>query len=342
MPESHSSQTHRLLVVGVGSIGERHLRCFHRTERCQLTFCEPNSQLRQTIAERYPFARAEPSLEAAMEGGGLDAAIIAAPSQLHLPIANQLAQAGVHLLIEKPLSTTWDGVSELRDQAQQKSLVVMIAYVHRSHPAVRAVKQVLDEGRFGRPVQLVAVVGQNFPTYRPAYREIYYTRHETGGGAIQDSMTHIYNMGEWLVGPIERIVTDASHQILEGVTVEDTAHSLTRQGNVLGSYALNQYQAPNELMVTVVCERGTVRIDYGKLRWSYMEQPDTPWQHHAVQVPERDHLYTTQAHSFLDALEGKSPSPCTLADGMQTLAVNLASMRSATSGCWETVRIPSA
>ena len=69
-----------------------------------------------------------------------------------------------------------------------------------------AMKAALDSGRFGRPVQLVAVCGQHFPTYRPAYREIYYRDRATGGGAIQDAITHVLNLGEWLIGPVDRLL----------------------------------------------------------------------------------------------------------------------------------------
>ena len=56
-----------------------------------------------------------------------------------------------------------------------------------------AMKQEIDACRFGRIVQVIAVSGQHFPFYRPAYRETYYTDHATGGGAIQDALTHTIN-----------------------------------------------------------------------------------------------------------------------------------------------------
>ena len=59
----------------------------------------------------------------------------------------------------------------------------------------------IRSGRFGEPVQIVATCGQHFPHYRPAYRDTYYRDRRTGGGAVQDALTHIINAGEWLVGP---------------------------------------------------------------------------------------------------------------------------------------------
>ena len=172
--------------------------------------------------------------------GARDAAVIATPAQLHIPIARKLAEAGAHLLIEKPLSTSVEGVAELMATVRERKLTAMVAYVYRTHPALTAMKQAIDSGRFGRPLQLTASCGQDFAFYRPAYRQVYYARRATGGGAVQDALTHIFNAGEWLVGPIGRIAADAAHQHLDGVEVEDTVHAIVRHGTVLGNYHLNK------------------------------------------------------------------------------------------------------
>jgi len=325
---------HRVLVIGVGSIGERHLRCFQRTGRCQLGFCEPNESLRSTIAARYGIETPTADLESALSSDQYTAAVIATPAQLHVPIAIRLAEQGIHLLIEKPLSTSLEGVDRLASLVAENSIATSVGYTNRAHPANRAVKQAIGSGRFGRPLQVTAQSRQHFPTFRPAYREIYYTRHETGGGAIQDAMTHMLNLGEWFVGPIDRLVTDAAHQALPDVTVEDTVHTLTRHGKVLGSYAMNQFQAPSEMTISVACEQGTCRIDYAQSRWSWMTESNQAWNHEPVDVPERDILYVEQANIFLDSVEGSTSPLCTLEEGIQTLRVNLASLRSWKQGTW--------
>ena len=112
------------------------------------------------------------------------------------------------------------------------------------------------------------------------------------------------NAGEWLVGPVNRVVVDAAHQVLEGVDVEDTVHLLARHGTVLGSYCLNQYQSPNENTLTVVCERGTIRCELHENRWRWMNKPGDPWHDEPIAPFERDALYIAQAERFLDAARG--------------------------------------
>jgi predicted dehydrogenase len=329
-------QSHRVLIIGAGSIGQRHVRCFQQTGRAQVSLCETNSAVREEVAARYGIGDVFAEFDAALESA-FDAAVICTPAHLHVPMATKLAERGAHLLIEKPLSTNVDGVDRLRETVSQRSIVAALAYVYRAHPVLAAMRRAIVEGRFGRPVQLVVVAGQHFPHYRPAYRDIYYNNRATGGGAIQDALTHVINAAEWLIGPITQLAADAAHQVLEGVEVEDTVGVIARHGPVLASYSLNQHQAPNEVTITVVCERGTARFEMHRCRWRWTTAPDEPWHDEAAEPLERDALFVTQAHAFLDAVEGKHAPLCTLDEGLQTLRVNLAILSAADSRAWQTV-----
>lgn len=317
---------YRVLVVGAGSIGERHVRCFQSTARVDVLLCEALAERREAVAKQYGISETYSNLKDALNAS-FDAAVVATPAHLHVDMAIQLAQKGVHLLIEKPVSTSLDRVDDLQQIVSGKSLTVVVGYVHRMHPMLQAMKEALHSGRFGAPVQIVGFAGQHFPKYRPAYHEVYYADRRVGGGAIQDAITHMLNAGEWLVGPIQHLASDADHQVLPKVTVEDTVHVLTRQGSVMGTYTLNQYQAPNEMSILVVCSEGTVKFERHNLRWGWMVEPDAPWQWETVAELERDVGFVDQAQSFLDMIEGKQTALCTLDEGIQTLRVNLACLK---------------
>ncbi|MGC1275114.1 MAG: Gfo/Idh/MocA family oxidoreductase [Planctomycetaceae bacterium] len=335
MTEAKPNQ-HHVLVVGAGSIGERHLRCFLATGRARVSFVEVRPELRAEIAARYPAATAFPSLDDVLDLA-IECAVVATPAPLHLPQATQLAERGRHLLIEKPLGVGLAGIEELRDAVDRNRVTVGVGYVYRAHPVLAEMRSVLASGRFGRPVELVAVCGQHFPFYRPAYRQTYYASRASGGGAVQDAITHVLNAGQWLVGPMNRVVADVAHQVLEGVDVEDTVHVLARHGDVLATYALNQHQAPNEVTITVVCEHGTARFESHNCRWRSMTEPGGEWADHGGPVLERDELFIRQAAAFLDAVEGKSPLLCTLDEAVHTLHINLAVLASAETGVWQPI-----
>ena len=328
---------HRVLIIGVGSIGERHLRCFDNTGRTEMAFCEINETLRTTIAERYGITRVYPDLDTAIQDHH-DAAVVSAPAHLHIRLATQVVDAGMHVLSEKPLSTSMDGVDDLVRAVNNKGLTAAVGYNWRCMPPLADARQAIASGRFGAPIQLTLVSGNAFYHHRPAYREIYFASRDTGGGAIQDAMTHMINAGEWLVGPIDQLAADASHQWLDGVDVEDTVHVMTRQGKVMGSYTMNLYQATNETTFIVNCEKATVFIECHLSRWRWANEPDQPTQDVEYEPLERDELYMTQANAFLDSIEGKGKVRCTLEEGVQTLRVNLATLKAADEHTWQAVR----
>lgn len=321
----------QILIVGCGSIGERHLRCFQRTGRAAVTACDTNAALVEKMRQQYGVAGFT-DLEAALAHQPFAAAVICTPAHTHIDIALRLLRGGMGLLIEKPLSTGLDRTQALADEAATSGRFVAVAYVYHSMPWLQAAREYLRAGSLGRPLQVAVTAGQHFPTYRPAYREIYYARHETGGGAIQDALTHLVNAVEWLVGPTTRLHCEAAHQALEGVTVEDTVCVTARNGDVLVSYALNQFQAANETVIAIHGEQGSLKIEAHAQRWAVWPRGASAWELHAGPAMERDDLFVAQANAFLDGLSGQPASLCTLAEGIQTLRFNLAALESARSG----------
>ncbi|MHB8903474.1 MAG: hypothetical protein ACYC6Y_32315, partial [Thermoguttaceae bacterium] len=140
--------------------------------------------------------------------------------------------------------------------------------------------------------------------------------------------------------PMDRLVADAAHQVLEGVEVEDTVHVLARHGNLMASYSLNQHQAPGEITITVICEEGTCRCEMYRHRWAWMIQPDSAWEEERFHVAGRDVLFVTQANAFLDFLEGKGEPTCTLQEAAHTLRTNLAALASVDEGVWKRIDGP--
>ncbi|REJ90801.1 MAG: gfo/Idh/MocA family oxidoreductase [Planctomycetota bacterium] len=333
-----SESNHRVLVVGGGSIGERHVRCFQKTGRAELMLCEIDAATRGRVGETYGLSFTSDDLTAALAERP-DLVVVCTPAHLHISQGRQVAEAGAHLLLEKPLSVSEEGVAELISLIADRELYAGVAYVYRAHPVLGEIRETVRSNRFGRPLQVSVQSGQHFPHYRPAYRETYYTRHETGGGAIQDALTHLVNAVEWIVGRTTAVAADAAHLLLDGVDVEDTVNALARNGDVMTSYSMNQHQAANETRISVVCENGTLLYEGHRHRWAIATEPGEEWREQSRFEFERDDLFVIQANQTLDAIEGKMKAACTLDEARQTLRVNRALLTAARDRCW--VEIPS-
>ena len=315
-----------VLVVGGGSIGERHLRCF-RQLGCTVALCDTSPAIRQQLTERYHLVRTFDSVAAAAAETWYGV-VICTPANLHVEHALQLAPATSALLIEKPLATSLEDAERLRQLSADK--VIQVAYVLRHHPATQHVRQLLEEGVIGPLREITVVAGQHFPTFRPAYRDIYYARRESGGGAVQDAATHLFDIVQHLAGPLDWLFCDYAHQELPGVEVEDTVHLIGRASReqVMVSLALNQFMAPNETHVKLNGSRGSLAIRFHEHRAGMFLHGDNEWTWTEPLVEERDDLFRAQAEAFLAAAVGQTPPLCTLDDGLQALAVNVAALRS--------------
>lgn len=332
-PKPISTDLPRILIIGVGSIGERHLRCFQSTGDCVVAFCETNPELRAAIADRYGCVGFD-GFDAALASGTFSGAVICTPAPSHIPIAARCVEAGFHVLIEKPLSTGLDGVDALLLSAEQANIHVRVAYIHRFLAPVQRAKELLLAGHCGSVRHVTVSSGQHFPTFRPAYRSIYYAKRESGGGAIQDALTHQIHAVEWLIGPARRVICHAAHQVLADVEVEDTVNlSLQLEDGALASLALNQFQAVNETVFSFHGTEGSLRVEMPANRVGLAGYGSDGWEWEQLPASDRDGPFTAQARDFLRLLNGGGSSASSLAEAKQTLMVNLAALRSAEEGC---------
>ncbi|HRE83851.1 MAG TPA: Gfo/Idh/MocA family oxidoreductase [Opitutaceae bacterium] len=326
---------HAVLIIGCGSIGERHLRCFQSTGRARLTACDTSPVLLENMAKTYG-VETRSDWKKALTSETFDAVVICTPAQFHIPMAIEALASGSHVLIEKPLSVSLEDVDSLlatRDRMQKKAAV---AYILHSYPIMNQVRDFLRQGELGPVLQVTTMAGQHFPTCRPAhavhYAKTYYRDRKMGGGAIQDALTHTANWIESVVGPTDSVLCDCDHQALPEVSAEDTVHISTRNGQTMVSYSLNQFQAPNESVIQFNTAQGSLRVESHLKRWGTYRLGDSSWQWREVAPLERDTPFVIQANAFLDMIEGKSNSLCSVEAAARTLRFNLASLASAELG----------
>jgi predicted dehydrogenase len=319
-----------VLVIGCGSIGERHLRCFQRTGRCRVTACDTSAPLLDRIARTYDVPTTADA-DAALSAGDFDAVVICTPAPLHIPQAIRALDAGRHVLIEKPLSHSLAGLDDLFATRERSGRQVAVAYVYHVMPFLNGAREFIARREFGPVLHVTATSGQPFHLLRPAYAQIYYRSHATGGGGIQDALTHVANWVESVVGPTESLLADCAHLGLPGVEVEDTVHVSARNGGVLVNYTLNQFQHPNEITLQFNSTGGSVKIEFHRQRWGTFAAGATDWTWHEAPVPERDTHFVAQANAFLDQIDGRPARLCTLEAAAQTLRFNLAALAAAAS-----------
>lgn len=326
---------HSVLIIGCGSIGERHLRCFQRTGRAQVTVCESNAEIGTMISDTYKVPVIT-GWQEAIVSGQYDSVVICTPAHLHIPMAIEALRYKRHVLIEKPLSQSLGGVDTLLRIHELSGCQAAVAYVFHVFPFLNQAREFIQSGALGSVRHVTLISGQPFHRLRPAhavhYSKTYYRDRKLGGGAIQDALTHTVNWVESVIGATDSVLCDCAHQVLPGVTVEDTVNISAIHGDILVSYALNQFQAPNESSLQFNTATGSLKIEFHRQRWGVFRESDTDWTWHEAPVAERDSHFITQANYFLDQIEGQPARLCTLTAAAQTLRFNLAALASAECG----------
>ena len=133
---------YEILVVGGGSIGERHIQCILSTERAQVSLCQRNADSLATLAGKYDLKETFGDFEG-MDLAKFDGVVICTPANLHVKMARRVIAAGVNLFCEKPLTVRDEGVTQLLAEIQRAGVVAGVAYAWRYAPWAEQMQQQL-------------------------------------------------------------------------------------------------------------------------------------------------------------------------------------------------------
>lgn len=312
----------RILVVGLGSIGKRHARVIKQLR--------PDCEIIALRRSGYPETN-EPDIDHCVTS--LDdalrlkprLAVITNPASHHIAAALPLAEAGVHLLVEKPIAHMADGVPELIATCRRNGVTLMTAYNLRFLPSLQRFRQLIHERRVGHVLSVRAEVGQFLPSWRPGsdYRSNVSAQAALGGGALLE-LSHEIDFLRWVFGEIDWVNAALLRQSALEIDVEDTVHL------ILGFHGLTNREPLVASLDIDFVRHDTVRNcvaigEEGSLRWNGLEgkvelyEPGSKaWQVLEECPTQRDDSYLAEWRHFLECVEsGVSP----LVSGEDGLAV---------------------
>jgi predicted dehydrogenase len=327
----------RALVVGGGSIGTRHLRNLNKLGVADLGLVETDAARRTEIAGELSV-----KMFSGLENG-LDWApnfvVVATPTHLHAEQTLEIVGAGLPVFVEKPLSHTVAGLSEIVDLVQKKKLVSLVGCNMRFHPGPAMVKQLLGEGRIGKVLFARIQVGSYLPDWRPNadYRQNYAARVETGGGCILDCI-HEIDLARWYLGEVQSVFCHAAHLSSLEIETEDVAILVCRHAHgALSEIHLDYVQRSYERGCQIVGELGSIFWDFNSKavrwydsaskEWTTYSQPET-WDINQMYVDEMKH--------FIECVEHQQSTTLPIPEAARLMQVVFAAKASAQQ---KTVRV---
>jgi predicted dehydrogenase len=276
-------------------------------------------------------------LEAALENKPV-CAIVANPASMHEETGLALAKAGVHLLVEKPLTDSMKGVDRLISVCETNNLVLMVAYVLRFNEGLNVFRQAVLDGRIGRVLSFRAEVGQYLPDWRPGsdYRTSVSARKELGGGALLE-LSHELDYICWIFGQVKTVSADLKNTGLLDIDVEDLVDGIleveTEDGStIVGTVHLDMLQRAPYRSCRAIGEAGTIEWNAIEGTVCCFDANLKTWQtlYYSTST-DRNELYTRQIKSFLNAVQHTQAAVVAGEDGKAVLKIIEAIRESAAS-----------
>lgn len=310
----------RILFIGLGGAGQRHLRLFEKnlkyknvefvayrsTNKTPLLNSDFSVNQNDTIENFYGMKMFNNLDEAiALKP---DLAVISTPSSMHLEYAQLCAERRINIFVEKPLSNSTEGLEKLKETAKKNNVFVQVGFQRRFHPLISKVNDVIKARELGQILTVNFTVASYIPRWHPYedYLQLYACRKELGGGVLLTEI-HEIDLAVWYFGlPVSVVCVGGTYSNV-GMDVEDTVRLTLDYKKFSVQINLTFWQKHHERFFSVSGEKGYLswNQDQDSLLEHYYDEPDKT----SVQQnprPEGEAMFDSQIKSIISNLKSFS------------------------------------
>jgi predicted dehydrogenase len=349
-----------IAMIGCGGIAlQNHLPGFALLPQAKVVaLCDSNAAVLERAKQQTGLSAAFTDYEDVLKHPGVDAVVIATPNFTHAPMAIAAAQAGKHILCEKPLAMDLAEARQMLAAAERAGVRHMTAFTYRFVPAMRYIHHLVKSGHIGQPYHFRAQRFQDWADRNVAWRQV---KKLAATGELGDMLSHRIDFAHYLVGPMSRLVARLKRFIdvrggqpsdlddwvsiladfQSGATgVFESSKLATGRGEggkspdvceVNGSEGTLVYQLgrPNEVQLG---RKGGSGLETVAVPEEFLKVPGSPRD-----VRSGDPVMTfrwDQNYEFIDAIVNKREASPSFADGVRAQAVMEAALRSDETSAW--------
>jgi predicted dehydrogenase len=301
-------------------MGKHHARIYADMEEVELVgVADADSKTLAQVAGRHHTQGFE-DYGALLDAGKPELVSLAVPTQWHYPIASELIERGIHVLVEKPFTLTLEEGRSLIEQARSRGVKLGVGHVERFNPAIIELKGRLDAGELGRIFQVSVRRISGFP---PRVRDV---------GVVLDLATHDLDVMRHLIGSeVTRLSAEISQELDR--PQEDILCGLLRfESGVIGILNVNWLSPTKIRELTVNGERGMFVVDYltqdlylyenshKEGNWESLQVFRGVAEGRMIRFPiRRREPLQVELQSFVDAVLYDEPYPVSGEDGLEAL-----------------------
>lgn len=252
----------RFALVGCGRIAKNHFGSISKHgSRCELVdVCDTSATALRAAADETG-AAPHSSFEDLLRKTNADCIVLTTPSGLHPQQAIHAAEAGFHVMTEKPMATRWSDGLAMVEACDRAGVRLFVVKQNRRNATLQLLKQAVEARRFGR---IYSVAINVFWTRPQDYYDSAKWRGtwEFDGGAFMNQASHYIDLLDWLIGPVESVMAYTA-TLARDIEVEDTGVAALRwRSGALGTLNVTMLTHPKnyEGSITILGEKGSVRI----------------------------------------------------------------------------------
>jgi len=312
----------KILVVGYGSIGKRHVDNLLLISNIEIIICTHRNNVNDNLKNQCKFFE---SLDDCISEKPV-AAIISNVTSLHIQTALKLASAGLHLFIEKPLSNNLKNIKELSKIVHDKKLITFMGYNLRFHNCIKKIKELLENNEIGKIISVNAESGSYLPDWHPNedYRDSYASKENLGGGVVLTCI-HEIDYLHWFFGEIKELFAITGKFSDLKIEVDDLASVIIKfSNNIIAELHLDFFQKPDFRCCKIIGTNGTIYWDSKDNIVKVYDIKVKKWIEKINIVNyERNDMYVEEMKYFLDCVSRNKNTNNDIKNGISTLKIAL-------------------
>ena len=314
----------KILLIGLGSIGKRHLTNILALGYKDVTVVSRSGILPEPFQALPVFI----NVEAALDAERFDAAILCTPTALHEePLLALLEHKILNIYIEKPVSHQYGKMDEILELASGYENNIIVGFDLHFDPGLQKVKELLGSDIIGKPLSANAQVGQYLPDWRPTedYRQGMSAKKVTGGGVMLD-LVHEFDYLLWLMGSAQTIACQYAHTNDLQIETEDVAEVLIRfENGGTGTIHLDYWQQKLVRNCLITGTEGSIFWDLAtsSVKWINRNKEENVFDYTGF---VRNDRFVAIMKTFLEG--GKDDRLTSLQNGIASLKMVLAAKQS--------------
>lgn len=319
----------KFLVVGCGSIGERHIANIKKIiPQAHIDVIDTDEKRLKFITEKFQIN----SLNTSKIDSKYDCVFVCTPPISHIEWATKGIESDSNVFIEKPLSVDLNGIEDLQKIA--KNLSIFVGYNFRFNNGINQVKQIIHDEKLGKPLHVAAYFGQYLPDWRLSqnYTKNYTANKEMGGGIILDG-SHEMDYLIWLFGKPISIKSGYVKTDILNADVEAIVDLIIKfKKNILGHIHLNFVRREYKRSLEILCENGIIQWSLSKDLIRIFDSNTKSWEEIKLNESVND-MYVNELNHVIECIQKNQKSfIIDLENGFSTLKYSLAIHESENSG----------